>query len=111
MEYGTIEAKELKEKISSGDDFVLVDVLGEDSYNARHLPGAINIPVNADDFDKKIKKAVPDTTKEVILYCASETCQASSAAARKLVQLGYSNVKDFESGLAGWQEAGFEFES
>ncbi len=41
----TITREELKEKIDRGDDFVLVDTLGEDYYRQSHLPGAINLPL------------------------------------------------------------------
>ncbi|MFB6246601.1 MAG: rhodanese-like domain-containing protein [Candidatus Pacearchaeota archaeon] len=104
----TISAEELKSKIDDGEDFVLVDVLGQDSYTAKHLPDAINIPVN--EIEDKASEKLPDKDKEVIVYCASTDCQASPQAAEKLEELGYKNVKDFESGIAGWQEAGYELE-
>ena len=105
----TIKAEELKKKIDDGDDFILIDVLSAESYEGRHLPKAINITV--DNIEKSSETELTDKNKEIVVYCASATCQASPSAAKKLEELGYTNVVDFEDGLAGWQDAGFEFES
>ena len=105
-----MDASELKKKLDSGDDFVLVDVLGEESYKERHLPKAVSIPITGDDFEESAKAKLPDKEKPVIVYCASPECSASPSAAKKLVELGYTDVTDFESGLKGWEEAGYSFE-
>ena len=39
----TITREELKAKMDRGDDFVLLEALGEASYRRGHLPGAIRI--------------------------------------------------------------------
>lgn len=104
----TISAQKIKEKKDKGDDFVLIDVLPKEKYESQHLPGAINIPVN--EIEDRIKEEVPEKDKEIVVYCANTKCQASPKAAEKLEDLGYTDVKDFEEGLAGWQEAGYEFE-
>lgn len=104
----TINAEDLKKKIDANEDFILVDVLGKDSFEGKHVPKSISIPV--DDIEQKAPSELPDKDKEVIVYCGSTECHASVNALKKLEELGYSNVADFESGLAGWQEAGYEFE-
>ena len=104
----TINAEELKKKIDADEDFILVDVLSKESYEGKHLPKAVNIPV--DEIEGKASGELPDKNKEVIVYCASADCHASPNAAKKLEELGYTNVVDFEAGLAGWQEAGYGFE-
>ena len=40
----TISREDLKGKIERGDDFVLLEVLSEQSYGRGHLPGAIRFP-------------------------------------------------------------------
>lgn len=104
-----INAKQLKKKIDSGDDFVLVDVLGTESFKWKHIPTSKDIDV--DEIEDRAAKELPDKNEEIIVYCASKTCQASPNAARKLEEMGYTNVIDFEDGLAGWQEAGYSFVS
>ncbi|MCH8067387.1 MAG: rhodanese-like domain-containing protein [Nanoarchaeota archaeon] len=103
----TISAEELKEKIDAEEDFVLVNVLSKESYEARHVPTSINIPV--DEVENRAPTELPDKNKEIIVYCASTTCQASPRAAKKLEELGYINVTDYETGVVGWQDAGYPF--
>jgi hypothetical protein len=38
-----ISREELKQKIDRGDKFKLVNALGEWAFNAKHIPGSINI--------------------------------------------------------------------
>jgi len=104
----TIIAKELKRKIDANEDFILVNVLSRESFEIRRIPKSINIPV--DEIEKMASKELPDKNKEIIVYCTSLECQASPTAAKKLITMGYKNVYDFEEGIAGWQDAGFEFE-
>ena len=104
----TVSTDELKKKIDSNADFVLVDVLSESSYGARHIPGAKNIPKG--EIGERAPKELPDKEKEIIVYCSSSTCAASPQAAEKLKEMGYTNVKHYKDGLAGWQEAGNKFE-
>ena len=108
--FATITREELKKKMDEGSEFVLIDVLGEMSYAQRHLPGAINIPGGHENFVAEVEKLVADKSKEVIVYCSSFSCQASPTAAGKLVDAGFTNVVDFEGGLADWEEAGYPFE-
>ncbi len=49
--------------------------------------------------------------KEIVVYCASFECRASPAAARKLEELGYTRVLEYEGGLADWRDAGYPLES
>jgi len=104
----TINAEELKKKIDNNESFKLVDVLSKNSYDARHIPKAINLL--GSEIEEKASEILPDKNEEIIVYCSSETCQASPNAGKKLEEIGYKNVKHFPGGLAGWQEAGFKFE-
>jgi rhodanese-related sulfurtransferase len=62
----TIDREQLKEKIERGDDFVLLEVLSEASYNQAHLPGAIRFQDRA-----MITDLLPDKTTEVVAYCSN----------------------------------------
>ena len=105
----TISAQELKKKIDDKEDFVLVDVLSKESFEGKHVPSSKNILVS--EIEDKAEEELPDKNKLVVVYCSNTACTASPSAAAKLEEMGYTNVVDFESGLAGWEEAGFEFES
>ena len=62
----TITREELKAKIDRGDDFVLLEVLGEESYKQLHLPGAIRFQ----DTDRAAE-LLPDKSVEIVAYCSN----------------------------------------
>ena len=109
--FKTITATDLKKKMDAGENLVLVDVLGEEYYKNRHVPHAINIPISLENFEEVATKTLPDKNKPVIVYCASKQCLASPGAAKKLVEMGYTDVTDFDGGIQEWEEAGYEFET
>ena len=59
-----IEIEQLEQLLADGAQ--LVEVLPADRYLARHLPGAINIPLKQLDADTT---AVLDRAKRLIVYC------------------------------------------
>ena len=71
-------------------------------------PCALNVPESDEDFKQRVEDVLPDQATPVVVYCANEDCQASPRAAKKLEDLGYVNVFDFEAGLAGWRRAGHD---
>ena len=62
----TISREDLKEKIDRGDDFVLLEVLSEASYDRAHLPGAVRFQDRG-----LIPDLMPDKTTEVVAYCSN----------------------------------------
>ncbi|MCL5072289.1 MAG: rhodanese-like domain-containing protein [Actinobacteria bacterium] len=103
-----ITAEELYEKIKNKEKFKLVDVLLPSSYKDWHIPGAINIQIDeiSDNASKFLEK-----NDEVIVYCASFECQASTRAANELKKLGFKNVTDYKGGKKEWKEKGLPVES
>jgi rhodanese-related sulfurtransferase len=109
-EFGTITSDGLKNKLDSEEGFLLVDTLGEQSYQRAHLPQAVCISAKEDDFTDRVAEAVTDKSQEVIVYCGSFDCGLSPQAAQDLVDAGFENVVDFEGGLKDWAEHGYELE-
>ena len=66
-----ITKEDLKEKLDRGDDFKLVMVLSEWAYQAKHIPGSLNIN------DPKTATDHLDTTDEIVVYCSDNGCPAS----------------------------------
>jgi rhodanese-related sulfurtransferase len=62
----TISREELREKIDRGDEFVLFEVLSEESYKREHLPGAIRFQGIG-----QIPDLLPDMSKVVVAYCSN----------------------------------------
>jgi rhodanese-related sulfurtransferase len=54
---------------------------------------------------------LPDKSQEIIVYCSNKACQNSPQVARRLVILGYQNVRDYAAGKQDWMEAGLPMES
>jgi rhodanese-related sulfurtransferase len=109
-EFSTISTQDLNSKLESDDHFLLVDTLGDESYNRAHIPGAVSISAKEDGFVERVKEAVDDMAVEVIVYCGSHSCGLSPQAAADLVEAGFMNVVDYEGGLKSWAEAGYDLE-
>jgi rhodanese-related sulfurtransferase len=103
-----ISRESLWQKIERGEEFVLVDALAPLSYAAAHLPGAISIP--PDDVTERAKRRIPDRDTEIVVYCASATCDSSVVVADRLAELGYRNVFHYAGGKTDWAEAGLPLE-
>lgn len=101
----SLSAKEVYEKLHSEEDVVLINALGPNSFQAKHIPGSINIP--AGEIEERAGQILPAKNQQIIVYCSSPSCTASPTAAKKLTELGYSNVVDFEAGLTGWLKEGY----
>ncbi len=62
----TIDREELKAKIDRGDDFLLLEVLGDASYNRGHLPGAVRY-----EGRDQVSGLAPDRNTEIVAYCSN----------------------------------------
>lgn len=71
-----------------------------------HLPNASVIDVNDARFAQKAGLMQRD--RPVFVYCASG--MRSSAAARRLADLGFAEVYELSGGLGGWTRAGYPLE-
>ncbi|MFB6232315.1 MAG: rhodanese-like domain-containing protein [Salinibacter sp.] len=100
----TISADELKSRLEGDRRPVLINALPREAHEAKHIPGSINVPVGEME---NVETLVPNKDEPIVVYCANADCEASPKAARKLEEMGYSNVLDFEDGYAGWRRAGY----
>jgi rhodanese-related sulfurtransferase len=103
-----ITREELWQRIESGDEFALVDALAPMSFAHSHLPGAINLP--PEWVDERGPRRIPDLDTEVVVYCATSTCDSSVIVGNRLVELGYRNVSHYAGGKRDWIEAGLPVE-
>ena len=103
-----ISREELWERIDGGGDLVVVDALAPMSFAHSHLPGAINLP--PEWVDERGARRIPDVEAEVVVYCASATCDSSVEVGSRLVELGYQNVRHYVGGKKDWVDAGLPLE-
>jgi rhodanese-related sulfurtransferase len=97
-----ISADDLK-KAMEAKTVTIIDVNGTDSFRAGHIPGAIDFVAVKEELASKLPS---DKSALVVAYCSSETCKAYMRATQAASELGYTNVKHYAPGLAGWKSAG-----
>lgn len=84
------------------DDFVLINVLKPEYFNKQHIRTSINIPQDQEDFAQKVEDVAGSKSRKVVVYCAGFDCDASSEAAKKLDEAGFTQVYDYEGGTEDW---------
>ncbi len=97
-----ITLADLKKEIAA-KQVTVIDVNGAESYKAGHIPGAIDYIAVKDDLASKLPS---DKNALIVAYCGSPKCGAYAKAAQAAKDLGYTNVKHYSGGIAGWKEAG-----
>jgi rhodanese-related sulfurtransferase len=85
-------------------DFVLLDVRGPQSFQAGHVPGAINFPHGR--INGRNLSAYPGDTLFVV-YCGGPHCNGADRAAINLARPG-RKVKKMNGGVKGWKDEGFD---
>jgi rhodanese-related sulfurtransferase len=100
----TIKREELKQKMTSGENIVVLNALGHDAYEKAHIPGSR--PMDYTSISS-VDASYEDT---VIVYCTNESCPASYYAYHALRSSGYRNVQRYAGGLEDWQSAGYPLE-
>jgi rhodanese-related sulfurtransferase len=89
--------------LGDAQDFVLLDVRAPQSFEAGHVPGAINLPYGK--IDERHLAAYPADTLFVV-YCNGPHCNGADRGAARLARLG-RRVKKMIGGLEGWKDEGF----
>ncbi|MDO9476542.1 MAG: rhodanese-like domain-containing protein [Pseudohongiella sp.] len=94
--------------ISNGrQDFVLLDVRGEEAWKKGHVMQSISLPHAR--INEETLAAYPADTLFVV-YCAGPHCNATEKAAIRLARLGRP-VKKMIGGVCGWIDEGFVLEN
>ena len=68
-----------------------------EEYKEKHIPNAINIP--NETIGREEISELPDKEKLILVYCRSGN--RSKQAAKKLADLGYTNIVEF-GGINDW---------
>lgn len=95
--YVNITAEEAKEIMDSEEGYIILDVRTQEEYDQGHIPGAVLLPL--DDVEDKAHVVLPDKDQLILVYCRSG--RRSKQAAEILVELGYTNIKEF-GGIIDW---------
>ena len=95
--YMNITAQEAKEIMDAEEGYIILDVRTQAEYDEKHIPGAILIP----DYEikERAEEELTDKDQLILVYCRSG--RRSKLAAEVLVELGYTNIKEF-GGIIDW---------
>jgi len=100
-EFPDITIPELKTAMAS-QKLVLLDANGSESWQAGHIPGAIDFTAQKDNLSSVLPA---DKNELIVAYCGNPQCQAYLSAAAAAKKLGYTNIKHLVVGIAGWKDA------
>ena len=95
--YVNITAQEAKELMDSREGYIILDTRTREEYEESRIPGAILIP--HDEILEKAEDVLADKDQLILVYCRSG--RRSKLAAEDLVELGYTNIKEF-GGIIDW---------
>ena len=95
--YVNITAEEAKQIMDSEEGYIILDVRTQDEYDQGHIPGAIVI--SHEEIKDKAEQVLTDKDQLILVYCRSG--RRSKIAAEALVELGYTNIKEF-GGILDW---------
>ena len=90
------------DKLRTNTNAVLLDVRSAAEFEKGHIPAAINIDINSQQFVEKA--AALDKSKTYLVNCA--VGMRSARACKKLEGMGFTNLFDLAPGFDGWKKAG-----
>jgi rhodanese-related sulfurtransferase len=90
------------DKLRTATNSVVLDVRTRKEFEAGHIPGAVNLDINAPDFKEKAAKL--DRGKTYLVHCAAGV--RSARACNAMDQLGLTNLVNLDPGFNAWQKAG-----
>ena len=93
---------EVHDYLAKGQTPALLDVRGLDEWERGHLEGAVHVPRGK--LEEEVEMALPDKSKEVIVYCAGGV--RSLLAGQTLKRLGYAKVISMDGGFGDWEDEG-----
>ena len=95
--YQQITQEKAKEMMDT-QDVLILDVREQDEYDSGHIPGAVLIPEY--EIADRAESELTDKNQLILVYCRSG--RRSKIASQALVDLGYTNVKEF-GGIIDWE--------
>lgn len=92
----TVSAEEAKAQLDTDTSIVLLDVRTQEEFAEGHIPGAVCLPNESISADSSLPA---DKNARIFVYCRSG--RRSAEAAKKLENLGYTDITDF-GGIIDW---------
>ena len=90
------------EKLRADKMNVVLDVRTQKEFAAGHIPGAVNIDVNATDFPGKVARL--EKSRTYLVHCGAGV--RSAKACDKMSHLAFPKLYNLEGGFRAWETAG-----
>jgi rhodanese-related sulfurtransferase len=81
-------------------DFVILDVRTPEEFAEGHIDGAVNLDVQARNFEKKLRAL--DRKKSYLVYC--RTGNRSRKATVAMEALGFRSIFHMNEGIVKWKQ-------
>ena len=89
--YEQITPQQAKEIMDTEQEYIIIDARTEEEFAEGHIENAILSPEY--EIKDRAEKELPDKDALILVYCRSG--RRSKIASEELVNLGYTNVKEF----------------
>lgn len=99
--WGEVNAQGLQALLDSKVSMQLVDARADKWFDGTLIMGAKRLP--DDSTEEVIEKTLPDKKQLIVAYCGGGECPASQNLAKRLVELGYQSVLDYQGGISEWK--------
>ena len=95
--FDSVDASRFAEVIEDGQ-VLIIDTRSPEEFNEGHIPGAVNINIDGEDFEAKVAEL--DKSRPVAVYCRGG--RRSKEAAAHMVSCGL-DVTELSNGILSWQ--------
>lgn len=99
---------DLRDRLASGREIVLLDVREPAEFDAAHIAGSINVPRGVLeqacewDYDETVPELAAGRERPIVVVCRSG--HRSVLAADVLQTLGFVDVVSLKTGVRGWND-------
>lgn len=93
-----ITVSELKLKLDSGNEVVILDVRENDEHAAGKISD-LHIPMG--EIAQRLSELEPYKNKELVVHCRSG--KRSASVTQFLTSQGFSNVENLRGGITAWK--------
>lgn len=98
----SIDTQQLQQQLKEKPKTVLIDVRTEDEIQQFGTIGLYqNIRIPRGWLEFRINELIPDKKTSIVVYCGTNI--RSPLAALQLMEMGYSDVKNYSDGFFSWQ--------
>ena len=98
MMFKEIDAEELRERMSKGDNILLLDVRTDEEHEAENIPGSVHIPLH--ELEERIDELEQFRDRQIIIYCRSGNRSAQACMYLQLV--GFEDLVNLRGGMMYW---------